>query len=157
MTDESMNPIPDAPAAPEPTAAPEPPAAPEPVAAPAPEPPPAAPQYAPPAAPPAPGYAPPPPPGGYAAPGYAPQTSPASDKNKMVAGILAILLGAFGIHKFYLGYTKEGVILLAVTIVSFGALAFVTSIVGIVEGVMYLTKTDQDFYATYVAGRKAWF
>ena len=75
----------------------------------------------------------------------------------MVAGILAILLGAFGIHKFYLGYTKEGIILLAVTLVSFGALAFVTSIVGIVEGVMYLTKTDQDFYATYVAGRKAWF
>lgn len=137
MTDESMNPIPDAPDAPEPMAAPEPPPAP--------------------VAPPAPGYAPPPPPGGYAAPGYTPQAAPASDKNKMVAGILAILLGAFGIHKFYLGYTKEGIILLAVTLVSFGALAFVTSIVGIVEGVMYLTKTDQDFYATYVTGRKAWF
>jgi TM2 domain-containing membrane protein YozV len=134
MTDESMNPIPDAPDAPEPTTAPEPPPA-----------------------PPSPGYAPPPPPGGYVAPGYAPQGAAASDKNKMVAGILAILLGAFGIHKFYLGYTKEGIILLAVTIVSFGALAFVTSIVGIVEGVMYLTKTDQDFYATYVSGRKAWF
>ena len=138
MTDESTNPIPDAP---EPIAAPEPPPAP--------------------AAPPAPGYAPPPPPGGYVAPGYAPQATPASDKNKMVAGILAILLGSLGIHKFYLGYTKEGIIMLAVTLVggmlTFGLASGAMSVIALVEGIMYLTKTDQDFYATYVAGRKAWF
>lgn len=151
--------------APAPVAAPEPPAPPAPPAPPmdAPAPPPApAPAPAP-----SPGYAPPPPPPpapGYAAPtappqpGYgAPVGAPVGDKQKMVAGILAILLGAFGVHKFYLGYNKEGVILLAVTLVSFGMLAWVSSIIGLVEGIMYLTKTDQEFYATYVAGRKAWF
>ena len=80
-----------------------------------------------------------------------------SDKSKVAAGILAILLGSLGVHKFYLGYTKEGVIMLAVSVVSFGMLAGVVGIIGLVEGILYLTKTDQDFAATYVVGRKAWF
>lgn len=135
------------------------PAAPE--APPAPEiPAPPAPEYAPPA-PPAPQYAPapPPPPAGYAqpAPGYAPAPTAAGEKSKVVAGVLGILLGAFGVHKFYLGYTKEGVILLAVSLVSFGMLAWASSIVGLIEGIMYLTKSDQEFEQTYVVGRKAWF
>jgi TM2 domain-containing membrane protein YozV len=75
----------------------------------------------------------------------------------LIAGLLGILLGAFGVHKFYLGYTKEGAILLAVSIVSCGMLAAVSSIIGLVEGIMYLTKTDEEFYATYVVGRKSWF
>lgn len=75
----------------------------------------------------------------------------------MAAGILAILLGSLGVHKFYLGYTKEGIIMLAVSIVSFGTLAGVVGVIGLVEGILYLTKTDQDFSATYVTGRKAWF
>lgn len=88
---------------------------------PAPEAPPAPmPQVAPPAAPPAAQYAPPPPPGPPAAP-YAPPTSVApaasTEKNKVVAGVLAILLGWLGIHKFYLGYNKEGLIMLAVSVV----------------------------------------
>jgi len=182
MTDESTTPMGDQPAEPEAPVAPEPVAeaeaaapAPEPMAEATPEPPaPPAPPMdaqapapvapAPPA--PAPGYAPPPPPPpapGYAAPtappqpGYAAPAAPAGDKQKMVAGILAILLGAFGVHKFYLGYNKEGIILLAVSLISFGMLAWVASIIGLVEGIMYLTKTDQEFYATYVAGRKPWF
>ncbi len=144
MTDENNNPMPETPVAPE--AVPVPPA--PPVAPPAP-----------PAAP-TPGYAPPPPAPGYVppqVPSYAPQAALAGDKNKIVAGILAILLGALGIHKFYLGYTKEGIILLAVSLISFGMLAWATSIVGLIEGIMYLTKTDEDFYAMYVAGRKSWF
>jgi TM2 domain-containing membrane protein YozV len=112
-----------------------------------------------PPAPPAPPTAPPAPPAAPAAPsGAAPQASPfAGEKNKLVAGILGILLGAFGVHKFYLGYTKEGIIMIAVTFVSFGMLAWVTSIVGLVEGILYLIKTDEDFHATYVAGQKGWF
>ena len=78
-----------------------------------------------------------------------------------MAGILAILLGAFGIHKFYLGYTVPGVIMLAVTIVvgaiTCGAGAGIMGIIGIVEGIIYLTKTDQDFVNTYVVGKKEWF
>lgn len=76
---------------------------------------------------------------------------------KIVAGIVAILLGAFGIHKFLLGYTTEGIIMLAVTIVSCGLLAIVPSVVGIIEGIMYLTKSDEEFVRTYIQGRKGWF
>jgi TM2 domain-containing membrane protein YozV len=82
---------------------------------------------------------------------------------KLVSGILAILLGALGIHKFYLGYQKEGIIMLAVSIGGSVALcgipfaAFAVSVIGLVEGILYLTKTDDEFVATYVVGRKPWF
>lgn len=84
-----------------------------------------------------------------------------SENKKLLAGILAIVLGGFGIHKFILGYTKEGIIMLAVTVV----LGFVTCgigaslvwIVGLIEGVIYLTKSDEEFYNTYQVGQKPWF
>ena len=72
---------------------------------------------------------------------------------KLVAGLLGILLGGFGVHKFYLGYTKEGVIQLVVTLVTCG----VGSIIGLIEGILYLTKSDDEFVATYVVGQKGWF
>jgi TM2 domain-containing membrane protein YozV len=81
-------------------------------------------------------------------------------EKKMVAGILAILLGAFGIHKFYLGYQKEGIIMAVVGGVGLFLCGFptmATSIIGIIEGVMYLTKTDEEFDRIYVTGRKPWF
>ena len=77
---------------------------------------------------------------------------PGAEK-KVVAGILGILLGGFGVHKFYLGYTKEGVIQIVITLVTCG----VGAIVGLVEGIMYLIKSDEEFVATYVNGRKGWF
>ena len=62
-----------------------------------------------------------------------------------------------GVHKFYMGYTTEGIILLAVSVVSFGILSWVSAIIGLIEGIMYLTMTDEQFYMTYVANRKKWF
>lgn len=79
-----------------------------------------------------------------------------SDK-KVVAGVLAILLGSLGIHKFYLGYTTSGLIMLLVTVLTCGAGAAVMHVIGIVEGVVYLTKTDEEFDEIYVRGRKEWF
>ena len=83
------------------------------------------------------------------------------DNKKVLAGILAILLGGFGIHKFVLGYTKEGVILLAATIIigifSFGLLSFLVWAFTLIEGVIYLTKSDEEFYNTYQVGKKPWF
>ena len=76
---------------------------------------------------------------------------------KVLAGILGIVLGAFGIHKFILGYTTEGIIMLAITIVSCGILGMVTSVIGIVEGIMYLTKSDEEFVRTYIQNKKGWF
>ncbi|MES2996952.1 MAG: NINE protein [Verrucomicrobiota bacterium] len=77
---------------------------------------------------------------------------PGADK-KLVAGLLGILLGGLGIHKFYLGYTKEGIIQIVITLVTCGA----GSLVGLIEGILYLTKPDAEFVATYVTGRKGWF
>lgn len=80
-------------------------------------------------------------------------------KSKVLAGLLAIFLGAFGIHKFYLGRTGAGIIMLLVTILGF-ILVFppiVISIIALVEGIIYLTKSDEDFYETYEVKKKAWF
>lgn len=79
----------------------------------------------------------------------------ASQDNKKVAcGILAILLGPFGIHKFLLGYTNEGIITLVITLFTCGS---VSSLIGLIEGIIYLTKSDQEFYQTYQVGKKGWF
>ncbi|PHR90468.1 MAG: hypothetical protein COA80_16135 [Leeuwenhoekiella sp.] len=72
---------------------------------------------------------------------------------KLVCGLLGIFLGTFGIHKFVLGYTKEGVIQLIAGIVTCGF----AGIIGLIEGIIYLTKTDEEFYQTYQVGKKPWF
>lgn len=83
------------------------------------------------------------------------------ENKKILAGILAIVLGGFGIHKFILGYTKEGIILLVVTLVlgilTCGLAGWVAWIIGLIEGIIYLTKSDEEFYNTYQVGRKPWF
>ena len=92
-------------------------------------------------------------------PPSSPGAVPGSEK-KIVSGILAILLGWLGIHKFYLGYNTEGIIMLVIGVSGWllcGIPTMVVSVIGIVEGVMYLTKTDEQFVATYVTGRKGWF
>jgi len=72
---------------------------------------------------------------------------------KMTAGICAILLGWLGVHKFILGYTTEGVIQLVLGLLTCG----LTNIIGIIEGVIYLTKSDEEFVRTYIQNKKGWF
>ncbi|MEP0213699.1 MAG: NINE protein [Cellulophaga sp.] len=87
------------------------------------------------------------------------------ENKKMLVGILAIIFGSLGVHKFILGYQKEGIILLVATVVGYATLCIAvggiilaaTWIIGIVEGIMYLTKSDEEFYNTYQVGRKPWF
>jgi TM2 domain-containing membrane protein YozV len=83
-------------------------------------------------------------------------SSSGADK-KVVAGICGILLGALGIHKFILGYTTEGVIMLVGTLVTCGLAGAVFGIIGLIEGIMYLTKSDDEFVATYIKNKKGWF
>lgn len=78
-------------------------------------------------------------------------------KDKLVAGLLAIFLGTLGIHKFYLGYTKSGVIMLLVSLFTFGIGATVMAVIALIEGILYLTKSDAEFYQTYVQNNKEWF
>ncbi|WP_419213556.1 TM2 domain-containing protein [Maribacter sp. X9] len=83
------------------------------------------------------------------------------ENKKILAGILAIILGAFGIHKFILGYQKEGIIMLVITLVigffTCGIGVSAMGLVGLIEGIIYLTKTDAEFYNTYQVGKKPWF
>ncbi len=79
------------------------------------------------------------------------------ENKKLIAGILAILLGPLGIHKFILGYQKEGVIMLLVSILTCGIGAGVMGLIGLIEGIIYLTKTDEEFYQMYQINQKTWF
>jgi TM2 domain-containing membrane protein YozV len=102
---------------------------------------------------------------------YAPQpTQPASSSNrtagigsaykdKWVAAVLAFLLGTFGIHKFYLGYKNEGLIMLLVSILGSclaGAGALVMLVISMIEAVRYVILTQEDFERKYVFGSKGW-
>lgn len=72
---------------------------------------------------------------------------------KLAAGLCGILLNGLGIHKFILGYTTEGIITIVATVFTCG----VFSIVPFIEGILYLVKSDQDFYETYMLNKKPWF
>ena len=93
------------------------------------------------------------------------ETFTSSENKKILAGILGILFGGLGIHKFILGYNKEGGILLGATLVGIllscvgvGLLiVWVPGVVGFIEGIIYLTKSDEEFYNTYQIGKKPWF
>ncbi|MEY4833097.1 MAG: hypothetical protein RL527_1310 [Planctomycetota bacterium] len=91
---------------------------------------------------------------------------------KVIAGVLGILLGGFGIHKFVIGAVVPGVIMLVVTLL--GTCAFVglgwaliglpcglapgaMGVIGLVEGIIYLTKSDEDFNRIYLVGKRGWF
>jgi TM2 domain-containing membrane protein YozV len=72
---------------------------------------------------------------------------------KLLAGLLGILLGWTGAHRFVLGDTTGGIIRLVVSLITCGA----AGIIGLIEGIIYLTKSDEDFQKIYIEGKKAWF
>jgi len=76
-----------------------------------------------------------------------------SESKRIMAGIFGILFGGFGIHKFILGYTSEGIIQLVLTFITCG----LASLIGFIEGIIYLTKTDQEFVNQYQINKKGWF
>ena len=79
---------------------------------------------------------------------------------KLVAVLLAFFFGGLGLHKFYLGYTKQGIIMLLLFVFGFILLGVPSAIIGIiafVEFIIYLTKTDQAFENIYVKNRRPWF
>ena len=64
----------------------------------------------------------------------------AAPKTKLVAGLLGIFLGSIGVHKFYLGDTKAGIIRIVVTVVTFG----IGGLWGFIEGIMLLVNGGKD-------------
>jgi hypothetical protein len=117
-----------------------------------------------------------------------------NEKTKSTAGIFGILLGAFGAHKFYLGYKRQALFVLITPFAAGLALALfnllcgiiaagggdfrwdyvfwlllstyflgwvigtgVMQLLGCIEGIKYLTMSDENFAAVYVHSRKCWF
>lgn len=86
-------------------------------------------------------------------------------KSPIVAGLLALFLGGLGVHKFYLGYNQEGVILLVGTIVSWVLMIVIIGFLGLmaigiiclIEAIVYLTKSQDEFTRIYVENKKPWF
>ena len=72
--------------------------------------------------------------------------------NRTTCGIVAILIGGFGVHRFMMGDTTGGIIRIVLT-----CCTGLGGVVGLIEGIMYLTKTDEEFYQMYVVEKKAWF
>ena len=89
------------------------------------------------------------------------KTAASGSKSKVAAGLLGIFLGSLGIHKFYLGYNKEGLIMLLVGLIggliTFGIATAIVGLIGFIEGIIYITKSDDEFDRTYVQARKGWF
>ncbi|MBI3097591.1 MAG: NINE protein [Planctomycetes bacterium] len=84
--------------------------------------------------------------------GAAPPFNPAESK-KVLAGILGLLLGAWGVHRFIIGDSKGGIIRIVITILTCG----IGGIIGFIEGIIFLTKSDEEFHRVYMVEKKAWF
>lgn len=99
---------------------------------------------------------PPPPPSGYTPHNsVGPTSTPPAANNKIAAGLCGIFLGAFGVHKFILGYNTEGIIMLIASVTCVGYP--IMHIIGFIEGIIYLTQTDEAFVNNYVTNKKGWF
>lgn len=92
---------------------------------------------------------------------YYPAASYVQTKDHVAAGLLGIFLGWLGIHKFYLGYNTVGFVMLAVTVLgslfTFGLAASVMALIGVIEGIIYLAKSQTEFEQLYVFSKREWF
>ena len=82
---------------------------------------------------------------------------PRQENKRVLAGVLGILLGTLGIHKFVLGYQNEGLIMLLISILTWGIGAGAIGLIGLIEGIIYLTKSDEEFYHIYQENKRGWF
>lgn len=81
------------------------------------------------------------------------------DKNKIVAALLAFFLGGLGIHKFYLGRMGAGITMLLCGTIGWLLIlpGLIICVIAFIEFIIYLVKSDQEFYDQYVVGNKSWF
>ena len=84
--------------------------------------------------------------------------SSSGEKSKIIACLLALFLGSIGVHKFYLGYNTQGIIMLLCGTV--GWILFlppiVMAIIALIEAIMYISKSDEEFQEIYVDNEKPW-
>jgi TM2 domain-containing membrane protein YozV len=96
-------------------------------------------------------------PSGIVPPQLPPSGPLSGSTDRLAAGLLAILLGSLGVHKFMLGMTTQGMVMLLSTLLTCGIAAPVMHVIGIIEGVIYLSKSDAEFYQQYVVEKRHWF
>ncbi len=80
-------------------------------------------------------------------------SKPAGADKRILCGILGIVFGGLGIHRFILEDTKGGILRILISLGTCG----VGSVIGLVEGIIYLTKSDEEFVRIYIEGKKEWF
>ncbi|MFO5437242.1 MAG: TM2 domain-containing protein [Dolichospermum sp.] len=87
--------------------------------------------------------------------------NPSYATKQLLAGYAGIVFGGFGLHKFILGYTSEGFIMLAISVVggslTYGFTLIIMQLVGLVEAMIYLNKPPEEFINTYFVNKQAWF
>ena len=88
---------------------------------------------------------------------YGNRIPPKQENKRVLAGVVGILLGTLGIHKFILGYQNEGLIMLLISILTCGIGAGAIGLIGVIEGIIYLTKSDEEFYEIYQENKRGWF
>jgi len=66
-------------------------------------------------------------------------SAPRRTKSKTTAGILGILLGGLGVHKFYMGRIGQGILYLVFV------WTYVPAIIGLIEGIWYLVMSEEDW------------
>lgn len=84
----------------------------------------------------------------------------AADKNRVTAALLAFFLGMLGIHKFYMGKTTAGIIMLICGTLGWILIAIpplVIAVIAFIEFIIYLTLSDEDFQRKYIDGDQSWF
>ena len=73
-----------------------------------------------------------------------------SGKSRGIAGLLALLMGALGLHYFYIGKTNAGIVFLLISLLSCGVFATVTWVISIIQAVLFFTNTQQEFEQRWV-------
>ncbi len=76
------------------------------------------------------------------------------ESDRFIAAALAILLGYLGVHKFFYGATSAGIIMLLLTFTCLGSVVIWP--LAIIEGVIYLTKSPEEFHRLYRVEKKGW-
>jgi hypothetical protein len=77
--------------------------------------------------------------------------------SRVLVAVLALLFGGWGVHMFVLGNRTSGFIRLAITLGLCFYGGILTVPIAMIEGVIYLCKSDEEFYKTYVVEKKSWF
>ncbi|NWA26921.1 TM2 domain-containing protein [Pseudomonas gingeri] len=98
--------------------------------------------------------------GAFAEAIFADGAAASGNSKKIPAALLAFFFGCFGVHKFYLGYKSQGVIMLLIFLFGWllaGIPSIIISIIAFVEFIIYLIKSEDDFEQTYVVGQRGWF